>query len=624
MRKSTIMLIFVLCSLLGINAQQSLTLPYFQDFSSITTGGMDASGSSDTQVTAPFPTGISALVEGFNAGGALKLGKSGVVGSLTTDAISGIAAGEALRVVFKAVPWTAATPKAAKVLVSYGSQSDTIELVAATHTWPLTSADMQRYEVLFNAEATASSITISGLSTTGMEDRFFIDDLKVATMMSGSMLFENFDEDLFPPMGWSVVHEIGSQDWKRETTSSPMGTASAYVRYGSASGDKNWLISPMLKPEVGDSLSFYVKCPGQYSNTYLYVKVSTAGVALTDFTETILTLHDNVQSPATITNSWTKHTVSLSEYVGQQIYIAFYVYDKNGSTIMIDEITGVHLAPEVCTTPSHVGVSDITSNSATISWTSNSPDNIVEYSTNATFAGATSQRVSGDTTLMITNLPAGRQIYVRVKADCLAGDYSQWTNANFTTECADVDPLNFQEHFADFLFDNKKPNCWTRTIAYESSTTTVYPYVSTNQNQDDLGGALYMYTSASYPINIIASPMFSSSLSGSQLTFYVKKSSTTAEPNSWVGVMADMLDTTTFIPLAYLGASDGTTNWKKYTVDLVDVPDTHRYIAFRLDYSSSATSIYIDNVDVHALPSCRTPNSLQVISIQQNSAEISW
>ncbi len=126
MKKFYLILTFVLCSILGIQAQ-GITLPYYQDFAALTSGGTANSGNSQSQASASDVAGFAALVKGYKAGGVLRLGTSSAVGSLTTEtfATSGTIP---LRVTFKAMPWTSATPQAAKVCVQYGSQSDTTSL----------------------------------------------------------------------------------------------------------------------------------------------------------------------------------------------------------------------------------------------------------------------------------------------------------------------------------------------------------------------------------------------------------------------------------------------------------------------------------------------------------------
>ncbi|MDR2868762.1 MAG: choice-of-anchor J domain-containing protein, partial [Bacteroidales bacterium] len=138
---------------------------------------------------------------------------------------------------------------------------------------------------------------------------------------SQTTLNEGFEGTLFPPDDWIANHVSGSVSWGRYTSEGPRGTACASVNWASASHE-NWLITPRLQPQVGQNLTFYVKCPSYYDNTTLHVKISTTDVALSSFTTTALTLIDE-----DITTSWTQKTINLSAFSGQIIYVAFQVVD---------------------------------------------------------------------------------------------------------------------------------------------------------------------------------------------------------------------------------------------------------------------------------------------------------
>lgn len=201
-------------------------------------------------------------------------------------------------------------------------------------------------------------------------------------MVPGDPLYEGFEGTTFPPEGWTSKKVRGTVAWERYDLASefPIGTASASVNWGSGSGNENWLITPQLEPVAGQNLSFQIKTPRVYTNTTLHVKVSTASNAIEDFTTTKLTL--TTSYPANITTSWVTHTVNLSEYVGQKIYIAFYIIDYNGSRLMIDEINGPNTPPILCGKPESISVQIDSSNpAATVTWSDTTASNwILEYS----------------------------------------------------------------------------------------------------------------------------------------------------------------------------------------------------------------------------------------------------
>ena len=117
-------------------------------------------------------------------------------------------------------------------------------------------------------------------------------------------LNEGFEGTTFPPNDWSAVKVSGSVSWGRYTSSTPRGTASASVNYGSA-GHENWLITPNLNVTSGlDTISFWIKTSTYYSGTSFKVYVSSTTNDIASFNPSnpaLLSLVNN-----NITTTWTK------------------------------------------------------------------------------------------------------------------------------------------------------------------------------------------------------------------------------------------------------------------------------------------------------------------------------
>lgn len=182
---------------------------------------------------------------------------------------------------------------------------------------------------------------------------------------SQTTLNEDFEGTNFPPDGWTRVTTQGSSFWKRHTCDSPIDLACASVDWASL-GHTNYLITPKLVIlSVQDSISFWVKTDEYYPGTSLNVLVSTSDNNIDSFSTTsLLTLSD-----FNVTTVWTKHTVSLSSYIGQDIYVAFQVVDDFGMTVMLDDIAGLQLFVPSCPSPSALTVSNPTVSGIDLSWT---------------------------------------------------------------------------------------------------------------------------------------------------------------------------------------------------------------------------------------------------------------
>lgn len=156
---------------------------------------------------------------------------------------------------------------------------------------------------------------------------------------------EGFEGTGFAPDCWSTNDVDGdSYNWERRSTwsaHSGVGTAVSASWQGSALTPNNYLITPQFNINAGNlELTYWVAAqdPDWAAEKYS-VMVSTTGKAPADFTAVFTeTLADTI---------WTKKTVSLSAYNGQNIYIAFRhwgvtdFYYMKLDDITIDITTGI-------------------------------------------------------------------------------------------------------------------------------------------------------------------------------------------------------------------------------------------------------------------------------------------
>ncbi|MEO0084782.1 MAG: choice-of-anchor J domain-containing protein, partial [candidate division WOR-3 bacterium] len=135
-----------------------------------------------------------------------------------------------------------------------------------------------------------------------------------------NFLTEKFTNELFPPLGWTVYNfDGGTQMWERYTSGPYTTPACASCRYESSTLLNNdWLITPRIGPlRINDSLIFYYR---NYSSTFtdtMLIRVST-NPAVNDTAS--FTIIDII---ATNANSWNQKAISLSQFAGNQVYIAF-------------------------------------------------------------------------------------------------------------------------------------------------------------------------------------------------------------------------------------------------------------------------------------------------------------
>jgi hypothetical protein len=158
---------------------------------------------------------------------------------------------------------------------------------------------------------------------------------RATTITDISFLSESFTDAAFPPSGWTVYNfDGGTQMWERYTTAPHSAPACAACRYESSTLMNNdWLITPRIGPLGGnDSLTFYYR---NYSSTYtdtMLVRVSTNPTVSDTVGYTIIGLI------STNTNAWTPRALSLSQFAGNQVYIAFHYTCLYQFRIAVDDV----------------------------------------------------------------------------------------------------------------------------------------------------------------------------------------------------------------------------------------------------------------------------------------------
>lgn len=286
-------------------------------------------------------------------------------------------------------------------------------------------------------------------------------------------------------------------------------------------------------------------------------------------------------------------------------HIAFRIENTSGVNNVTYYIDDVNISLASCVRPFNIVANNITTTSAEIGFTSVGSHSEWQYAyttdMDVTTPPTTNEVTVTSNPFTIGGLTPNTKYRVWVRTNCGTDGWSNWSLApvEFRTACETL-TTSYTEKFGSNTTDNTTgiPYCWTNVVKQGT-----YPSVFI--------GKLQLYTeTASNSANVIATPRFNS-LNNLEMTFALTKVQTTSAPLT-VGVMSDLSDTSTFIAVEDI--TPPTTNQKSvFDISFANVPSTHTYIAFRLKNSSAGTSAYyIDDVDVHLLPSCRRPRDLQI------------
>ena len=128
--------------------------------------------------------------------------------------------------------------------------------------------------------------------------------------------FETIDASDFPPICWEKFsHEMTGYSYWYLNSNNGLGSSAAYSYWNEGYA---FLVMPQMHIDGDATLSFdYLITTGDYDESCSVV-VSTGGMTFSDFNETIWAADGN-----NLFSGKTSCTVSLSDYDGQDIYIAF-------------------------------------------------------------------------------------------------------------------------------------------------------------------------------------------------------------------------------------------------------------------------------------------------------------
>ncbi|PJX20813.1 hypothetical protein CAP47_11280 [Psychroflexus sp. S27] len=267
-------------------------------------------------------------------------------------------------------------------------------------------------------------------------------------------LTENFDGTWFgspeAPLCWTVVNnDNDASTWNKSSQYITPHSGSSFAQ-GTGNND-DYLISPALDLSSNSDMQmlwFDAVEGASYNNTY-DVLVSTTDMQISSFT-------DNLGTFDVANEEWLEHTLDLSAYAGETIYVAFHQTYSASSYwgFAIDDVTFME-AP-TCIKPSDVTASNISGSSLDLSWNQEASEvNGYEWYMmleNEDLAVDTPIQTgttgTGVTTVSITGLSETTTYDVYVRTDCGVegmSDYSDTLTVETTVTCAAPTDLALNE-----------------------------------------------------------------------------------------------------------------------------------------------------------------------------------
>lgn len=246
---------------------------------------------------------------------------------------------------------------------------------------------------------------------------------------------EGFEGDIFPPQGWaSFDNAIGQgQSWQK-IDSAFAGNYAAFIRYENVDSGiaEDWLVTPQFSPTPDKFVfSFYQRQSyiREYGTKYS-IRISTKSQNKeTDF----IIIDEQVEND--ILTTYTVHEIDLSNYIGEQVYIAFVMNNDDGDNWIIDDVDLVG-----CIAPKDLYVLNITGSGADLGWQDKYGDSwsieIVESGTTPTGIPNYENITSNPFTWYGGEPFTEYDFYVR--SECNGNESSRLTKPmSFLTNCSD-------------------------------------------------------------------------------------------------------------------------------------------------------------------------------------------
>ena len=265
---------------------------------------------------------------------------------------------------------------------------------------------------------------------------------------------------------------------------------------------------------------------------------------------------------------------------------------------------------DVCNQPDGLAFSGVTFNSATLSWNANDGSNWqVQYKASTATDWSNPISVNETPSCTINNLNSGTEYQVRVRTDCGGDYYSEWATATFETTCGVAIPYSYNFDSDAAGANAAFPHCWTRYNDATNASYQCYPQVYNNTNNAHSAPNTLCFRALAddnYPNTQMAIlPEVNTDVNTLMLNFWA---ATSTGGTLKIGVMTDPDDVTTYTEVGTVSiANNGATHPTKYSFNLSPYQGDGRYIAIRMDKTTTNSVIFVDDINLETVVSATIP-----------------
>ncbi len=433
---------------------------------------------------------------------------------------------------------------------------------------------------------------------------------------------------------WTFVNGSLINKWHHGSATAYSGTKSVYISNDNGVSNTYTISSTSTVHFYRDVtipntsypvvLEFAWKNMGENSPSYDYVKVYMINTAQSPVAGTQLT-STLIGGPYNNQNNWQIASIQIPDSVKGTTRRFVFSWYNDGSIgtqppAAIDDIRFYVLT---CPKPTNLSASNITQNSADLSWTAGGSETEwqIQWGTGGFVLGTGTIVDVTSTSYTLTGLNSSLNYTFYVRAICGPGDTSSWAGPfHFATQCGPLTVV-YTQNF-DGVTPPALPNCWT-SIVQGSSGSPIIQTVSTTYSTSPNSVQLFNSTASGSSTHILLiSPQFSDLPTHTTQISFKAKYTGSGTGVLYVGTMSDPANPATFS--VYQTIMTLTSQWQEFTVAFNNYTGSNQYIAFKHGLGMTNQYIYIDDIVYELIPSCPKPSNLLVHNVTGNMADVSW
>lgn len=267
-----------------------------------------------------------------------------------------------------------------------------------------------------------------------------------------------------------------------------------------------------------------------------------------------------------------------------------------------------------CPHPTQIAVSEVTHNSALLSWTPNEVIGSlvrIQYDTMSFTPGSAGHNnmLYGGDTCHLSLLP-NHNYWLSIRSDC-GTDSSEWLTVTFSTPCTplSLDELPLSEDFEDYTVDDPTlwDGCWKRVNGPEVKDVSSWDGRPNMAIRIANIGWMHLPPVDSLRITKLRFRAHGNTYGSSYIT------------TLHVGVMSDPFDINTFDTLQTFSINHN--SWEEYTVPLAIYNGNGNTVAFKWSCVGQA---FIDDIELSVFDGCLAVDNVTVDNVGKHDATVHW